>query len=97
MAKERVDKTISELRKLLAEKKLLIGTERTVKALKIGKIEKVFLSLNCPSKVKEDIKHYSKLSKASVSQLKYPNDELGVLCKKPYSISVLGLVKGKVK
>ncbi len=93
MAKERVDKTIIELRKLLKEKKLIIGSERTLKALKLGKLEKVFVSLNCPAKVKESIKHYSKLSKAAISQLKYPNDELGILCKRPYSISVLGLSK----
>jgi large subunit ribosomal protein L30e len=97
MAKERIDKKILELRKLLKEKKLLIGTKRTIKAIKLGKLEKVFLSLNCPSKVKDDIKRYSKLSATAVSQLGYPNDELGVLCKKPHSISVLGLVKGKGK
>lgn len=97
MAKERVDKKILELRKLIKEKKMLVGTERTLKALKLGKLEKVFLSLNCPAGVKEDINHYSKLSKASISQLRYPNDELGVLCKKPHSISVLGLLKGKAK
>ncbi|MBW2984045.1 ribosomal L7Ae/L30e/S12e/Gadd45 family protein [Candidatus Woesearchaeota archaeon] len=95
MAKERVDRKILELRKLIAEKKLIVGTERTIKALKLGKLEKVFLSSNCRTKTKEDVKHYSKLSKAGVSSLRYPNDELGVLCKKPYSISVLGLLKGK--
>jgi large subunit ribosomal protein L30e len=97
MAKERVDKKVLELRKLIKEKKLLVGTDRTLKALKLGNIEKVFMAANCADKLKDDIKHYSKLSKASVSQLRYPNDELGILCKKPYSISVLGLLKGKNK
>ena len=97
MAKERIDKQIQELRKLLDEGKLVIGTKRTIKELKLGNLEKVFLSLNCPAKAKDDVKNYSKLSKTTVSQLKYPNDELGVLFKKPYSISILGLIKGKVK
>jgi large subunit ribosomal protein L30e len=97
MAKERIDQKIVELRKLISDKKLIIGTKRTIKALKLGKVEKVFLCLNCPAKVKDDVKQYSKLSKAKVSSLRYPNDELGVLCKKPYSISVLGLIKGKTK
>jgi large subunit ribosomal protein L30e len=96
MAKERIDKKIVELRDLISEKKVIVGTERTIKALKLGKIEKIFLASNCKQKAKDDIKQYSKLSKATVSQLRYPNDELGVLCKKPYSISVLGLLKGKV-
>ena len=97
MAKERVDKKVIELRKLIKDKKLLVGTDRTLKALKLGKIEEVFVAANCDAKVKADINHYSKLTKASVSTLKYPNDELGVLCKKPYSISVLGLLKGMTK
>ena len=97
MAKDRIDKQIQELRKLLDEGKIVIGTKRTIKQLKLGKLEKVFLSLNCPAKTKEDVRSYSKLSKTTVSQLKYPNDELGVLCKRPHSISILGLIKGKVK
>ena len=95
MAKERIDKKIVELRDLISEKKVIVGSKRTIKAIKLGKIEKVFLSSNCLPKAKDDIKQYSKLSKATVSQLRYPSDELGVLCKKPYSISVLGLLKGK--
>ncbi len=97
MAKERIDKKVLELRKLISDKKLLVGTKSTIKALKLGKIEEVFLSQNCPAKTREDINHYSELSKAKVTQLEYPNDELGILCKKSYSISVLGLLKGKAK
>jgi large subunit ribosomal protein L30e len=97
MTKERLDKKVLELRKLIKDKKLLVGTDRTLKALKLGKIEKVFIASNCAGKAKDDIEYYGKMSKASISQLKYPNDELGVLCKKPYSISVLGLLKGKTK
>lgn len=93
MAKEKIDEAIVEIRKLIKEDKLIVGTDKTLKALKLGKLEKVFISLNCPSEVKATIKHYSKISKTTISQLKYPNDELGIVCKKPYSISILGLSK----
>ncbi len=85
------DKNIAEIRKLLKQKNIIIGTEKTLKNLKLGKISKVYLSSNCQEKTINIIKHYSKLSKASLIRLKYPNDELGILCKKPFSISVLGV------
>jgi len=93
MAAGKTDQDISEIRKLLKEKKMIIGTQRTLKNLKLGKIKKVYLSSNCSEKAKESIAHYSELSKASVVKLKYPNDELGLLCKRSFSISVLSVPK----
>ena len=90
------EKTFSstELKKLFKSKSLIIGTERTIKSLKKGGIDKVFLSSNCPENVEKDMNYYASLSKAEVVKLHYPNDELGVICKKPFSISVLSLLKG---
>lgn len=85
---------INEIKKALKNKKIIIGTERTIKNLRLGKISKVFLTSNCPEDVKKNIKYYSKLAKVEVIQLKQPNDELGALCKKPFSISVLSVIKG---
>lgn len=86
--------TITEIKKALKEGKAIIGTSRTIKNLKLGKVSKVFLTSNCPDDVKKDIKYYSKLAKVEVVRLKQPNDELGALCKKPFSISVLSIAKG---
>ena len=90
------EKTFSstELKKLFKSKSLIIGTERTIKSLKKGGIDKVFLSSNCPENVEKDMNYYASLGKAEVVKLQYPNDELGVICKKPFSISVLSLLKG---
>jgi len=93
MAKRRVDKTAVEIRGLLADNKLVIGTERTLKLLRLGKIKQIYLSVNCADSTKEDIAHYSKLSGTKVKELAYPGSELGVICKKSYSISVLGVLK----
>jgi len=85
---------IEEIKQIVKEEKAVIGTKEVIKNLKLGKIKKVFVTSNCPDKVKEDIKYYSKLSGAEVVQLEQPNDELGTICKKPFSISILGLLKG---
>lgn len=86
---------IEEIKTALKTKgKVVIGTARTIKNLKLGRLEKVFLTSNCPKSVKEDIKYYAKLSNAKVVQLKQPNDELGIICRKPFAISVLSITKG---
>ena len=87
MAKDQV----TEIRKLLSENKLILGTERTLHRLKLGKLKRIYVSANCPAKVKDSIKHYSSLAKVEVVNLKQQNDELGVVCRKPFSVSVIGL------
>ena len=86
--------TSTEIKKLLKAKSLVIGTEKTLKSLKLGRIEKVILSSNCPDKVAEDLNYYAGLSNVETVKVHYPNEELGVICKKPFSISVLSILKG---
>ncbi len=89
-------KTISstEIKKLIKAKNLVIGAERTIKNLKLGRVEKVIISSNCAENVVDDINYYAGLSKAETIKIDYPNNELGVICKKPFSISVLSILKG---
>ncbi|MEA2037140.1 MAG: ribosomal L7Ae/L30e/S12e/Gadd45 family protein [Nanoarchaeota archaeon] len=93
MVEKGSDKNITELRKLLKGKGAIIGTERTLKNLKLNKISKIYMSSNCADTTKSAIEHYSKENKVNVINLRYPNDELGVLCKKTFSISVLSVKK----
>ena len=86
--------TSTEIKKLIKSKDLVIGSERTIRNLKLGKVEKVLISSNCPEKVLGDVNYYSGLSKAETIRVPYPNEELGVICKKPFSISVLSILKG---
>ena len=79
--------SVEDIRKGLERKKIILGTDRVIKNLKLGKIVKVYLSSNCPDDVKEEVKRY----KVEVVELKQPNDELGALCKKQFSVSVLGV------
>jgi ribosomal protein L30E len=80
--------SLEELRKALKEKTITFGTEKTLKLLRNGKIKKVFISSNCSDPVKQTIKHYAKMNNIEVVQLELPNDEIGLACKKPFSISV---------
>ena len=90
MAKKQVvDKNIKEIRNSLEQKRAILGSDETLKNLKIGKIEKVFISENCTDV--EEIDRLCKLAKIPLVHLTYPNDELGVLAKQPFSISVIGV------
>ena len=89
--------TSTEIKKLIKAGNIILGTEKTVKSLKLGKVEKVLLSSNCPERIEKGINYYAGISGAELHKLDYPNDELGVICKKPFSISVLALLKGASK
>ena len=84
----------AEIKKMVKGGNFIVGTERTVKGLRTGKIQKVLLSSNCPAKVEKSITYYAQMSGAEMHKLEYPNDELGIICKKPFSISVLAFLKG---
>ena len=84
---------IDDISKNLQGKKLIIGTDRTVKNLKNGKLKKVFVASNTKSEIMSDIEHYSKVLGTEFVKLDIKNDELGTVCKKPFSVSVIGLLK----
>ena len=81
----------AEIRKLLGSDKLIIGTDRCMKLLREGQLKKVMLASNCDQTVADDVKRYSTKTGAEVVELDVPNEELGVFCKKPFNISVLGI------
>ena len=84
---------ISEIKKAIEDNKLIIGTKETVKKLKQSKVSKIFVSANCPDEVKEDLTHLCSIGKIELVDLSFPNTELGTICKKPFSISVVSLSK----
>jgi len=59
--------------------------------LKQGKLSDVLVAKNYPKK--EEIESLATISGASVTVLKQTNDEIGVMCKKPFAISVIGVKK----
>ena len=89
--------TSADIKKLLKAGNIIIGTEKSMKSLKLGRVHKILLSSNCPAGVEKSVNYYAGLNDAEIHKLDFPNDELGVICKKPFSISVLAVVKGANK
>jgi ribosomal protein L30E len=80
-----------ELRKVVAQDNVCIGTDTTLKNMRAGKLEKVLVTKNCSDDVREDIKSLSE--GVEVIELEQNNEELGIICKKPFLISVMGVLK----
>jgi large subunit ribosomal protein L30e len=76
----------------LQEKKVIIGTERVLKALKDRKLYRVFIAKNCPATTKKDLQYYAGLAEIPVLELEMSNEELGIFCKKNYFVSVVGTI-----
>ena len=84
---------MKEIKDLLKTKNFVLGTERTLKNVKLGKIKTVYIASNCREDIKDDLNKYSKLSKFELKTLDITNRELGTTCKKPFSVSIIGVLK----
>jgi large subunit ribosomal protein L30e len=84
---------IKDIKKLLKENKLVIGADETLKGMKVGKFAKVFLATNCSDRAREDVARYASLSGVEIVETQMSNIDLGDVCKKPFAISVMGLLK----
>ncbi|MGB9621296.1 MAG: ribosomal L7Ae/L30e/S12e/Gadd45 family protein [Brevinematia bacterium] len=85
--------SFDDIKRNVEDKRIVIGANRTLKMIKNGKVEKVFLAKNTPENIKNDILYYSKLGNFEVEILNYTNEEIGLLLKKPYKISVISILK----
>jgi large subunit ribosomal protein L30e len=86
------EEDLEEIRKIIKSEHLVIGTKKVLKQLRHKKLSKIFMSANVPKEIEDDLNHFSKIANIKLVKLEMPNDELGTFCKKPFSISVIGLV-----
>ena len=92
MAKKEVNEEIKELKIKVLDGKVILGRERVIKSLQSDKLSKILMASNCPDKIKEDIVHYAKLADVVVVNLEQDNEELGIVCKKNFFVSVIGII-----
>ena len=93
MAKKLEDPLVAELKKFTTAKRVIIGTDRTRKKLKQGLLSKVYVSMNCPDPLRESIKKSCSIACVEFVHLPHASTELGMACKKPFAISILGITK----
>jgi|SRR3989344_5106989 len=91
--KKTIENVGREIQDGLAQKKIILGTALTIKALRSSKLQRVILSSNVPEAVRKDVAYYASLNQIEIEEIPQTNEELGVLCKKPFSVSVAGMLK----
>ena len=69
--------------------KVSFGANMALQNAKTGKAKMIVLAANCPKDIKENIEHYSQLSKIPVISYKGASMDLAEVCKKPFIISAL--------
>ncbi|MBI4439354.1 ribosomal L7Ae/L30e/S12e/Gadd45 family protein [Candidatus Woesearchaeota archaeon] len=83
----------AEIKKILQERKVVFGTESSLRHLKKGKLESVLITSNGSKETKKILDKFCALSKMEVVIIPFNSQELGMLCKKSFPISVLGVLK----
>lgn len=92
MAKKVETGVVEELKKLLDAGKLVIGEDETLKSLRSGKVRKVFVSSNASEASVLSLERYCALNDIDLVRLDKSSDETGTLCKRPFAVSVIGVL-----
>lgn len=92
MAKKNEDSLGAELKKLLTAKRVVIGTERTIKQARANNLARIIFTKNCPLSVRQRVQQVCD-SSIICQEIEHLNNDLGTLCKKPFAISVLGIMR----
>ncbi|MAF34883.1 hypothetical protein CMO91_03490 [Candidatus Woesearchaeota archaeon] len=81
-----------DIRKLVEADKTVIGSDRVLKGMAKETIKEVLLSKNLALHTRQKVEHYAKLHDIKITELEQNSEELGVLCKKPFNISIIGVI-----
>jgi len=71
--------------------KVLFGAKNTLKNAKTGKVRLVVAASSCPQKFYRDVEYCCKLSKIPLIVYNGTGKDLGTVCGKPYTVSVLAI------
>ncbi|MFT4310312.1 MAG: ribosomal L7Ae/L30e/S12e/Gadd45 family protein [Candidatus Woesearchaeota archaeon] len=82
---------LQSVKKAVVAQKVIIGTKLTLKSIKNGSLHEVVYTKNTPDFVKKDIIYYCSLRNIPARELSLTNKELGVVCRKPFHVSVLAI------
>lgn len=81
-----------ELSKAISTGRVIIGTDRSLKALKRGGVKLVVAANNCPQETLDDLEHYASLSGTKFHIFNNNSRELGLVCGKPFTVNVVAIV-----
>ena len=72
--------------------RVVLGSRKTIKLLKLGKAKAVIVASNAPPEIRNDIMYYAKLGNVPVYVYPGTSVELGALCGKPFTVASLAII-----
>ncbi len=82
---------ISDIQKAIADNKQVYGLSVALKLLKAKKLKKVYLTSNVAAQAAQDIMYYADLTGTPVEKLSITNEDLTIICKKPFMINIVSI------
>jgi large subunit ribosomal protein L30e len=81
-----------EIRQAVTTGKVILGSDKGLKSLKLGQAKLVILAVKCNEIVRADVEQYAKL--AGIPIHIYPGDstELGLACGKPFLVNMMTVI-----
>lgn len=76
----------------VATGKVIMGTDKSLKALKRGQAKLVIVASNCARGTLEDVKYYAKLADVRFRVFEGDSTSLGLACGKPFSVDILAVL-----
>jgi large subunit ribosomal protein L30e len=81
-----------EIRQAVTSGKVILGSDKGLKSLKLGQAKLVILSLNCDQIVRTDVERYAKLAGIPIHIYNGDSTELGLVCGKPFLVNVMTII-----
>jgi large subunit ribosomal protein L30e len=83
---------VREIQTALKTGKVVLGFNRTRRALVNGKAKMVIVAMNAPSDIREEIEYYSKISGTPVYVFEGTSRDLGATCNKPFFVAAMAII-----
>ncbi|WP_458403335.1 50S ribosomal protein L30e [Methanobrevibacter sp.] len=68
---------------------VILGSEKSIQSLKLGKGQLVVVAANAPKEILEDVEYYSNLSEIQSYVYDGTSVDLGSVCGKPFTVATL--------
>lgn len=81
-----------EIRRAADTGKVVLGSDKSIKSLKLGLAKLIIVASNCGHDILADVERYSELSNVPVHRYGGSSAELGLACGKPFFVSVMAIL-----
>jgi large subunit ribosomal protein L30e len=76
----------------VASGEVVVGTKRSLKAIRRGDAKLVIVAANCPRDVFSDASYYARLGGTPLHVFEKNSRELGLACGKPFTVNVVTIL-----